>query len=258
MDVEEPEFELIIPAYNESMSLYLLISGVITSAKNSGFCPKRFQLVIVENGSTDESFFILENLLKTEFGKWFRIVTLKSNRGYGYGIWQGLSATTAKYIGWSHADLQCNPEDAFRALFILKELNSISNLVKGARNGRNWKDRLVSRIFEFMAYLILGLKINEINAQPKIFSRELLSFIKTPPSGFSFDLYIIYQAIKKKYIIHEIPVLFPARIFGTSHWAASFIGRYKTIWLTIKYMLSLAYIEGRLKKNKTEKILRLE
>ena len=47
-------------------------------------------------------------------------MTVEVNQGYGYGLWQGLQASTAEYVGWSHADLQCDPNDAFRALQMIK------------------------------------------------------------------------------------------------------------------------------------------
>lgn len=254
----QPEFELVVPAYNESKSLYTLIESFISAAQNSGFNSNQFQLIVVENGSTDDSSVILDNLLKTSFGQWFRVVKVGKNMGYGNGVWQGLCATTAACIGWSHADLQCDPCDAFQAFQIFKQSNVHSVLIKGVRNGRNWKDRFVSRVFELAALLILGLNAYEINAQPKIFSRDLLPFVKKPPSGFSFDLYVLYQAIKNQFTIYEIPVLFPPRVFGVSHWAATFMGRYKTILLAIGYMFKLKRDEGRMnffaKKNKTLRV----
>lgn len=249
MLINQLDFELVIPAYNESRSLTPLISKVVSSAKKSGFNPDNFQLIIVENGSFDDSFKVLEQLMQTEYKDWFRVVTVNSNNGYGFGVWQGLITTTAKFVGWSHADLQCDPDDAFRAYSLAKDSYSTLTLVKGIRSGRDWKSVMVSRIFEFMVYIIVGLKMNEINAQPKVFSRKLLKLVVDPPVGFSFDLYILYNAIKYGYEVKEIPVKFPDRQFGVSSWASNFFSRYKTILIAIKYMFVLAHTEGRVKKS---------
>ena len=240
------EFELVVPAYNEAKNLSTLLDRAIDAAKNAGFDANKFKLVLVENGSTDESKQVLSELLSTERREWVRVVTVPVNQGYGFGLWAGLSSTTSPYVGWSHADLQCDTADAFIALTILKAANGTKHLVKGIREGRNWKDIFVSRVFETLAWLISGVHVKEMNAQPKIFPRELLTHLKNPPKTFALDLYLLYQAARQGYKPLTLTVLFPPRVHGMSKWAASFMGRYKTILGIIRYMITLARAEGRL------------
>ena len=240
------EFELVLPCYNESKSLQILIERTVNAAKQAGYDSTSFQLVIVENGSLDNSTEVLLQLEKTELAPWFRKVIIAKNQGYGYGVFQGLKNTQAPIIGWSHADQQCDPKDAFIAINKLKASGLSNILVKGERTGRNWKDQTVSTVFETLAFLILGIKIRELNAQPKIFSRELLEKLPTPPPNFAFDLYVLFCALKNRYTLQTIPVLFPPRIHGVSNWASNFAGRYKTIWGMVKYMYQLSLRQGRI------------
>jgi hypothetical protein len=94
---------------------------------------------------------------------------------------------------------------------------------------------------------VLGLKLNEINAQPKVFHRDLLPSLQSPPLNFAFDLYALYHAQKRGMTFTEISVLFPPRVNGLSNWSATFFSRYKTILNMIKYMFALSKEEGRLK-----------
>lgn len=242
------KFELVLPCYNESKSLAYLIERAQKAALEHGFKEGEFQLVMVENGSKDNSSEIFAELQKSKWSSWFKVVSVAVNQGYGYGLAQGLKATTAPIVGWSHADQQCDPTDAFKAYHLLKDSeNSNSKIfIKGQRYGRNWKDALVSRVFEFLAWLILGVKIYEMNAQPKVFHRELLEHLKNPPKTFAFDLYAIYHAQKNAYKFHTIPVLFPPRVHGLSNWSSHFFSRYKTILGIINYMLQLCRSEGRI------------
>jgi glycosyltransferase involved in cell wall biosynthesis len=239
------EFELILPCYNESKSLQALIERTLSAAAKHGFTPDRFQLVLVENGSKDDSSLEMDKLHLGPYGAWFRKVQVLENKGYGFGLWTGLKSTTAQYLAWSHADQQCDPLDVFEGLKLLKK-QSRPSLVKGLRRGRNWKDRLVTKIFEFLARCILGMKVSEINAQPKVFPRSLLDKIKNPPDTFAFDLYVLSVALRNKYSIASINVEFPPRIHGVSNWASTFFSRYKTIAGMIRYMVTLAQNEGRL------------
>lgn len=240
------QFELVIPAYNESKSLSELVSRMAAGAIEANLDENKFQLVIVENGSTDDSANVLLNLSQSNLGKWFRVVTIPVNQGYGYGLKSGLDSTNAKVVAWTHADLQCDPADVFRGYSLLINSNAQNVLVKGVRIGRNWKDQFVSRVFELFAFVILGIRVFEMNAQPKIMQRDLLHKFTNPPKTFAFDLYALYQAHKNNYKIESFPVQFPPRLHGTSKWAATFFSRYKTILGMIKYMFKLSSAEGRL------------
>jgi len=238
------KFELVVPAYNESKNLAMLIKRASEAAQKENLTPADFQFVIINNGSKDDSKQVLEQLTKSEYAPWFRVVNVEVNQGYGYGLWQGLKTVTAPIVGWSHADMQCDPADAIKGFKVLSENQGKKLFVKGVRSGRDWKDKFVSRVFELFGRFILGLNVYEINAQPKVFSRELLSFVKNPPNTFAFDLYILYQAQKNGYEIKTIEVLFPPRIHGVSNWASNFFSRYKTILGMINYMLELRNKEG--------------
>lgn len=234
------KFQLVLPCYNEAKSLQVLIDRARRAAQEAGYSSQEFGLVLVENGSKDNSREVLAQLAADpERAPWFRMVPVDINQGYGFGLWQGLSATTAEYVGWSHADQQCDPADAFRALEIIRKEPDARILVKGVRRGRDWKDRIVSRVFEILAWIILGSWIREVNAQPKVFSRELLSHLPQPPKTFAFDLYVLHQALRSGYRFRTISVLFPPRVHGVSNWAATFVGRYRTILGMIRYMLEL-------------------
>ena len=104
------EFELVVPAYNEEKSLPALVETVTMAAQRNGYTPDSFQFVVVENGSTDNSYAVLEKLKGSMLGSWFRVERVVSNQGYGHGLWSGLQSTRAMFVGWSHADMQCDPE----------------------------------------------------------------------------------------------------------------------------------------------------
>lgn len=240
------KFELVIPAYNEEKNLEALLQRVIESAREFNFSPENFTLLLVENGSKDRSFDVMNELLqKNAWQEWVKVVRVVKNQGYGYGILSGLKESQSEFVGWTHADLQCDPRNAFLAVKLLEGQKQPKILVKGVRMGRDWKDKLVSRVFEFLAYIILGLRMYEMNAQPKVFPSRLLREMKSPPHTFALDLYLLYIAQKMKYEVMTLSVYFPPRIHGVSNWAGNFVGRYKTILAMIRYMWQLLFSEGR-------------
>ncbi len=237
--------ELVLPCYNESKSIEKIVTRAAEAAQFAGLSSNEFRLLLVENGSKDDSEIVMRQLKQSKLGCWFEIVKVDENRGYGYGLLQGLRASSAPFVAWSHADQQCDPADVFTAYLKIKD-NPELNLVKGTRFGRTRGERFVSMVFATISYILLGLKVGEINAQPKVFRRSFLDLVVEPPFDFAFDLYSLYQAQRNGYQFIEIPVLFPPRAHGLSNWAGSVLGRYKTILKMIGYMWQLARKEGRL------------
>lgn len=233
-------FELVLPCYNESKSIEVILNRAIAAAKEYQLSPETFQLVLVENGSTDNSRDIMKQYEShPDYRQWFRVVPIDMNQGYGFGIWKGLQTTDAPFVAWSHADQQCDPRDTFKALQLLQSESTDKTLIKGVRHGRSLKERFVSRVFEIVARFLLRFSIYEINAQPKVFPRELLNHCTNPPRDFSFDLYVLYVAHRNGYQFKTIDVSFPPRIHGFSNWAFSLKNRYKTIINMIRYMYRL-------------------
>jgi len=237
------EFELVIPCYNEAASLAAMLSRTVQAAQSTGYDATRFQLIMVENGSADNSREVLKVLQDGPLAAWFHVVQIEKNQGYGYGIHQGLAASHAPYIGWTHADEQCDPKDAFDALRVLRQsAHPERTLVKGRRGKRRLPDFLLSRFMEAAVLLLLGRWISEINAQPKVFARALLDEMRDPPPHFGFDLYALLSARRAGWRIMTIPVTFAPRAHGTSSWAFSLRNRVKTSWRMLAYIWSLGVV----------------
>ncbi len=230
-------FSLVIPCYNEAKSLPDLVERVLACARRRDLTPDRFRLVLVENGSTDDSRSVLDRILAAPGGEFIDVVTVSPNRGYGNGIRQGLLAARPGILAWTHADGQCDPEDAFRGFDIVRASGAAPQLVKGRRHGRALPERVVSTGFATLATLLLGRRLGEINAQPKVFRSALLAHLPDPPSDFAFDFYVLARALEAGYALREIDVQFPPRRHGQSNWAATTRSKARTIARFVRYMV---------------------
>jgi glycosyltransferase involved in cell wall biosynthesis len=127
-------FSLIIPCYNEAASLKKLLDRCGPIGAHEGY-----EVVLVDNGSTDNTALILEELLPQFPG--CRSIRVQMNQGYGHGILCGLRAAKGDILGWTHADLQTDPQDALKALQIFQDEPG-ELFVKGRRYGRPLGDQL--------------------------------------------------------------------------------------------------------------------
>jgi glycosyltransferase involved in cell wall biosynthesis len=229
----DPILSVILPCYNESKGL----ENILKRFQECGLGVD-FELILVDNGSTDRSTDVLAALLPSY--PFARSVRVEKNVGYGHGILTGLQSARGEVLAWSHADLQTDPADVFRALRLYQSEGDASpRLVKGRRNGRSLQERIISRGMEIVSLLLLRTRLTEINAQPKLFPRRLLQNLTHPPTDFNFDVYVLYQARQERWRIEAFEVIFPPRKYGQSNWAATWRSKIRTIARSMWFMFKL-------------------
>lgn len=210
-----PKFSVIIPCYNEKATLPSLI-GRIRPLQDS----YDIEYVLVENGSSDGSAEYFRTKIEG-LHNGIRAVYVKQNRGYGYGIQQGIKAASGEYIGWIHADMQIPPE-ALVPFFdtALQNKDNGPLFLKGRRHGRGLIDNFFTAGQSALSTILFRAKINDIGAIPVLFSRKILDGedIDAMPNDFSLELYVYLLAIRKKSAIRRFDVMLGQRKKGKSSW----------------------------------------
>ncbi|MDN0118624.1 glycosyltransferase family 2 protein [Yersinia frederiksenii] len=224
-------FSLIIPCYNEAANLPLLLDRCKVITQNPDL-----EVILVDNGSTDTSSSVLEQLLPQYPG--CRSVRVERNQGYGFGILYGLKSAKGDILGWTHADMQTDPQDFLRGLALF-EKNGTNIFVKGKRYGRPFSDVLFTVGMSVFETLLLGKAMWDINAQPTLFPRSFFETWETPPHDFSLDLYAYYQANIFGLTTYRFPVKFGERANGVSHWNVNWAAKRKFISRTVEFSLQL-------------------
>jgi glycosyltransferase involved in cell wall biosynthesis len=222
---------IVIPCFNESKSLPILLEKCLKLISN-----KQIYVVIVNNGSADDSFKILEKYIDIDSN--LTIVNIEKNLGYGHGILKGLEKTNTQYVGWTHADLQT---DIFDLEVAFNQLDHLSNLtyIKGLRKSRPFSDNIFTLGMSLYETVMFKTFLWDINAQPTILPRtEYLSWVD-PPLDFSLDLFSYVQAKSKRLKISRIDVEFLSRKFGESSWNTSLKAKVKFIKRTLIYSKKL-------------------
>ncbi|MCE1247379.1 MAG: glycosyltransferase family 2 protein [Firmicutes bacterium] len=234
------KFSIVLPCYNEAENLPLILERYASVMRDD----VKTELILVNNGSTDNSASVMAELLKKEEYSFARSVLVEKNIGYGHGIFTGIKSAQGEFIGFSHADMQCPAEDLFKAYDLLNaQPDPKKAMVKGRRLNREIGPSIITVGMSMMASVVLTRVLTDINAQPKVFHRSHVERMKNPPNGFELDLYVTYLAKKANMNILTIPVIFGKRAHGVSKWAFSFISRYKTILAMMKYIFKLRFID---------------
>jgi len=225
------KLSLIIPCYNEAANLPLLLDRCSTLGDDHNI-----EVILVDNGSTDNSSEVLEKLLPSY--PHCRTIRVPVNQGYGFGILSGLKAAQGDVLGWTHADMQTDPKDALRSLAFF-QLHGNPIYVKGRRIKRPLADVVFTIGMSVFETCLLGTRLWDINAQPNMFSREFFESWQNPPHDFSLDLYAYFTARNQGLPVYRFPVEFGERAHGVSHWNVNWAAKMKFILRTISFSFKL-------------------
>ncbi|WJV63244.1 glycosyltransferase family 2 protein [Pectobacteriaceae bacterium CE70] len=226
------KFSLIIPCYNESKNIPLLLTRCERLLREL----TDIEVILIDNGSTDETPAVLEHLLPQYPG--CRSVRIETNQGYGFGILSGLRAAQGDLMGWTHADMQTDPFDIIQGIRIFEQYGD-NTFVKGRRYGRPLTDVVFTVSMSLFETLLLRRAMWDINAQPNMFPRAFFEQLDNPPYDFSLDLYVYFKAKEVGLKIKRFPVCFGERVHGTSHWNISWSAKWKFIRRTVDFSLRL-------------------
>ena len=227
------KLSIVIPCYNEEKNLPELAERFAKVMRPG------FELILVDNGSYDQSASVLASLaLRPEYS-FIRTTKVEKNIGYGYGILHGLREARGEYVAYTHADLQCEPSDVILAYGkLLASASPACTLVKGERQNRH---DILSILYHLISSTLFLHHYNDINGQPKVFPRALLEEMKEVPKDFAFDFYVQHVAVRNKYSVLAIPVQFAVRKHGESKWATSIPSKINPMARYFFYLLKVRF-----------------
>lgn len=109
LDDRLPDLSIVMPAYNEEEIVAYTVRRLVQAFDRAGY---RLELIVVDNGSRDRTWEIINQLAVELPGVVPHQVVV--NEGYGNGVSSGFPLCTARWIGWIPADGQVDAEDVVR------------------------------------------------------------------------------------------------------------------------------------------------
>jgi polyisoprenyl-phosphate glycosyltransferase len=197
---------VVIPVYNESSLIDELVKRVKTNVK---LITEDFEIIIVDDGSQDNTWNLIENEAKSEN----RIKGIKFSRNFGhhYAITAGLHNSDGEWVVVMDGDLQDRPE-------------VIPDLYKKAQEGfdvvfvsrQNRPEKLYYRILQKIFYQVLrtlsGINFDSRQANFSIIRKKVIeAFKKFPESARFYGSTIIWLGFKRTFIVADHGVRYSGR-----------------------------------------------
>lgn len=199
---------LVIPLYNEETILRETI-GTVSSYMEAAF-PGQYEVIFVDDGSTDRSKAILDELCTGPV----RYLSYQPNRGKGCAVRQGMLAGEGDYIIFTDCDLAYGPDVVAEMVNLFDEHPEFDAVV-GSRvkhpegyAGYSFGRKIVSKTYLSLLRFWGGLSLSDSQTGLKGFRRAAAKkiFSLCEVDRFAFDYEAIKIGQKCGFVFGELPV----------------------------------------------------
>ena len=182
-----PELSAMMPAYNEEAILPLALEEAVSALEQQ---VDRWELVVVDDGSTDRTPAILEEWASRE--PRLHIITNNPNQGYSQALIRGFLACRLAVVFYTDGDAQ----------FDLGEIKSLypliadADMVAGYRVGRQdpWFRLVTSGVYNLIQGAVLSVRARDVNCAFKFFRRDFFDNVTLSSDGFLIDAELYARA----------------------------------------------------------------
>ena len=203
------DLSIVIPAYNEALRITPTLQRLHAFLLNQ---PLRWEMVVVDDGSKDDTIAVVEALAATMPG--LRVVRSPQNRGKGSAVRLGMLAARGQIRVMCDADGSMPPEELPKLLAPIigcrAEIAIGSRYVAGSSSDvkQPLYRRMWSRLCNRMIQRTLVPGVNDTQCGFKAFTAEAARdlFCRARIDGWAFDLEILALAKRRGYLIEEVGV----------------------------------------------------
>lgn len=201
------EVSILVPLLNERENLEPLLAKIQEAMAPLG---KQYEVIFVDDGSTDGSFQVLERL--NAENREVKAIQFRMNHGKSAALAVGFENASGEVIITMDADLQDDPAEIPN---LLSKLQEGYDLVSGWKFKRRdpISKTVPSRLFNRVTSLLSGIKIHDFNCGLKAYRKEVTENIRIYGE---LHRYLPVLAHWKGFKIGEIKVRHHPRLHGKS------------------------------------------
>ena len=199
---------VVMPAHNEAENIR---AAILNGLEAAATVARRFEVVVVDDGSTDATAAIVESMAAV-YGDSVRLIRNERNLGYGPTVRRAWTAARMEWVLFTDSDCQFD----LREVAHLVALTDEADLVTGWRQKR--QDRLLRRInagiFNIAGRLFFGTGIKDIDCAFKLMRASALRQLDLTANSAMVNTELLYQARQHSLRIGQLPVTHYPRQFG--------------------------------------------
>jgi dolichyl-phosphate beta-glucosyltransferase len=207
-DGQELRLSVVIPMYNETKRIGNTVPRLLAYFATQ---PYRYEFVIVDDGSTDDTAALARKLFASTEN--VRVLEERPNKGKGSAVRTGMLAAKGKVVLFCDADLATPPSELDKFWRWLDDGYDVvigSRKMAGAnivRHQPKWRENL-GKVFTWLTNILATKGISDVTCGFKCFSHKAAQelFSRARLNDWSFDAEVLFIAQRLGYRIKEVPV----------------------------------------------------
>ncbi|HEX4680580.1 MAG TPA: glycosyltransferase family 2 protein [Gaiellaceae bacterium] len=222
----------LIPAFNEALTIAEVIDRVSA-------LPFEKQLVVIDDGSTDETPAILARLSE---GRSDMVVIRQENRGKGAAIRAGIPRVMGDIVVMQDADMEYDPAEV--PTLIQPIVDGHADVVYGSRlsGGRPQRAYLFwhlmgNRFLSLVTGILYNTTLSDMETGYKAFKSDVLRSLELRENDFAIEPEITGRICKLNLRIYELPISYYGRTYAEGKkitWQDGF----KALWVLVRVRFS--------------------
>ncbi|HLI69797.1 MAG TPA: glycosyltransferase family 2 protein [Ktedonobacteraceae bacterium] len=212
--IQKVDISVVVPVMNEERNVRLLYEALSPQLKELG---KSYEVIFVDDGSTDGTFEVLKQLHEENPGI-VRVIRFRRNFSKTPALVAGFSRCRGEIIFTMDGDLQDDPVEIPR---FLEKLDEGYDLVSGWKYPRldPFSKTFPSRVFNGLVSMLTGVHLHDINCGFKAYRREIIEDSHLKLYG-EFHRFVPVMAHWRGFRVTEIKVVHHPRKYGVSKFGA--------------------------------------
>ncbi|MDH5439948.1 MAG: glycosyltransferase family 2 protein [Candidatus Bathyarchaeota archaeon] len=212
MGLNEPFISVVIPAFNEELSIGSVLQGTREVLEKTGFS---YEIIVVNDGSADRT---------AEVAREHDVVLVENdgNLGKGAALRAGFMKVRGEVIVMMDADGSHQPEDISRLICPVLR-NGDAEVATGSRfvseMGRNSTKKLHlvgNKLINTLILFLTGRYVSDSQSGFRAFRRDVLRRFALSSSGYEVESEMTIRMLKSGLRIREIPISCKQRKCGTT------------------------------------------
>lgn len=217
-----PSLSIFFPTLNDAPVLPELVAKANDAAKKVA---KRYEIIMINDGSTDNTREVLTSLVKKY--KNLRAIHHRKPSGYGGALASGFAAAKYNWVFYTDGDGQYDPVELTQ---MVKQLQSGVDVVNGykIRRADPLLRRLLGSLYNWLTHRLYPLPIRDLDCDFRLIRRSLMKNIRLTNQSAVVCLELVTKLSAEGALFAEVPVHHYPRAHGQSAFF-QFGNLYKTL-----------------------------
>ena len=202
--------DVIIPCYNEEKTIE---TTIVKSLENLG---SKDNLLVVDDGSTDKSNFLIKNLAN-KFTN-INLMVHEKNLGKGAAIQTALKKVKNEIVIIQDSDMEYNPSEYKKLINPILELGA--DVVYGSRFLTSDAHRVLyfwhqigNNALTFLSNIFTNINLTDMEVGFKAFKSDKILKLNLREKRFGFEPEVTVKLAKQKCVFYEVGISYRGRTY---------------------------------------------